>query len=53
MNLTMLGVGIIAGNMFGRLMFQKSVDDRRGLDITLMYIGLLLIIGSQYHLFGG
>jgi len=39
MDLTMLGVGLIVGNMIGRLMRQKSVDDRRGLDIALMCIG--------------
>ena len=53
MDLTMMGIGFIIGNMIGRFMRQKSVDDRRGLDIALMCIGLFLILGSQYHLFGG
>lgn len=53
MDLTMAGAGCIAGNLIGRLTFQKTVSDRRFLDVALMCIGLLFIVGSRYHLFGG
>lgn len=53
MDLTMLGAGIISGNMIGKLMFRNSEDGGNGLDITIECIALLLIIGSHLQLFGG
>ena len=51
MDFTTLGAGLIVGDMIGRY-FTNGSPKKIG-EILLPFIGLILMIGSKYHLFGG
>ena len=50
MDLTLLGVGVIVGNMVARAI--RRDDPLKNLDVSITAVALVLIVGSRYHLFG-
>jgi hypothetical protein len=47
----MIGVGFIAGHLLARL--SRKNDPNKVFDSIMTGIGLVLILGSRYHFFGG
>ena len=51
MDLTLMGVGFIVGNLVYRG-FRREEDPYKVTDIAMICLGLAFIVGSRYHFFG-